>query len=321
MKLGCFSILYNDKPLEEVLKYLSSHGLEAIELGVAGYSKSSHVDTKGIIADPKKGKELLRIIGGCGMFISALGAHGNPVHPNAEIAKLHHDEFVDACRLAEILNIDTLLLASGCPGGAPGDKTPNWVTCPWPDDYLNASRYQWNDVLIPYWSEAVKTAGQYGVDKLAIEMHPGMSVHNVETLKKLRSAAGEQITCNFDPSHLIWQGVDPVQAILALGKSIVHVHAKDTYVNTSYVQVNGCLDAKHYSDVQNRSWTFRTVGYGTGEKAWKDMLSAFVTIGYDGVLSIEHEDVLMSREEGLEKSIRFMQSIMIREKSSGMWWA
>lgn len=321
MKIGCFSILYNDKPLTQVLGYFQALGIEAVELGVGGYSKSSHVDTQAILDDPAKGMELLRNIADHGMVLSALSAHGNPVHPNQDIAKKHNDEFIDALKLAEILKTDTILLASGCPGGAPGDKTPNWVTCSWPDDYLKASRYQWEDVLIPYWKKASETSKEFGVTRLAIEMHPGMSVYNVETLLRLREAVGESICCNFDPSHLVWQGVEPAQAILALGRSLVHMHAKDTYVNVPHVRINGNLDAKHYSDVLNRSWTFRTVGYGSDIKVWKDMISALAAIGYDGVLSIEHEDMLMSKEEGLKKAVQFLSEIIIREKSSGMWWA
>lgn len=321
MKLGCFSILYNEKPLEEVLKIFSELGMEAIELGVGGYSKSSHVDVDGILADPRKGKDLLKLISDYGLSISALSTHGNPVHPDPEKAAQFHNEFIDACKIAEILGVDRLLLSSGCPGGAPGDKTPNWITCPWPDDFLQARSYQWDEVLIPYWSEAVSAAARYGVNKLAIEMHPGFSVYNVETLQKLRNAVGDAICCNFDPSHLLWQGVDPAQSILKLGQAIVHVHAKDVYVNRPYIEVNGNLDAKHYADIQNRSWTFRTVGYGSDEKVWKDMISAFAAIGYDGVISVEHEDVLMSKDEGLGKAVRFLKNILITEKSSGMWWA
>ena len=206
-------------------------------------------------------------------------------------------------------------------GGAPGDVTPNWITCPWPDDYLNAYEYQWNDVLIPYWKKAAAIAQEHGVAKIGIEMHPGMCVYNPETLLRLRAEVGPIIGCNFDPSHLFWQGIDISEAIYALGDCMFHFHAKDNSINDMHVRVNGPLSVKHYTNFLTRPWTFRTVGYGHSEAEWKKIVQALSYIGYDYVLSVEHEDALMSRDEGFEKSVRFLKEITNREKPSGMWWA
>ncbi|MBP3389072.1 MAG: sugar phosphate isomerase/epimerase, partial [Clostridia bacterium] len=198
---------------------------------------------------------------------------------------------------------------------------PNWVTCPWPDDFLKILDYQWNEVLIPYWKEAVKIAKSYGVKHIAFEMHPGFCVYNPATLLRLREAVDPMLGANFDPSHLIWQGMDPVAALRELKGAVYHFHAKDTYVDPYNKAKNGVLDTGSYGSLLDRSWTFRTVGYGSAPKLWKDMMSTLRLIGYEGVVSIEHEDGLMSVKQGLEKAVAFMQHVMITEQPAEMWWA
>ena len=192
-------------------------------------------------------------------------------------------------------------------------KYPNWVTCPWPEDYLEILDYQWNQVLIPYWKEASAYAQSHGVKKIAFEMHPGFCVYSPETLMKLRDAVGPIIGANFDPSHLIWQGVDPVAAIRYLGDAIYHFHAKDTKIDPINAARTGVLDTKHYSDEIHRSWIFRTVGYGHDAQWWRDVISNLRLVGYDGAISIEHEDSLMSVDEGLRKAVEFLKDTLIYE--------
>jgi sugar phosphate isomerase/epimerase len=160
--------------------------------------------------------------------------------------------------------------------------------------------------------------------RVALEMHPGFVVYNNETLLRLRDAAGPQIGANFDPSHLFWQGIDPVAAIkeLARAKALFHVHAKDTALDRENVARNGVLDTKDYGRFLDRSWSFRTVGYGQGERAWRDILSVLRTVGYDYVMSIEHEDGLLSLDEGLNKAVQFLDALMFADDDrTEMWWA
>jgi sugar phosphate isomerase/epimerase len=152
-------------------------------------------------------------------------------------------------------------------------------------------------------------------------MHPGMAVYNPETLLRLRAAAGETIGCNFDPSHLFWQGADPIEVVRALGSSILHVHAKDTAIDPHNARRDGVLDTTPYADAAHRSWIFRTVGYGHGAEFWKSLISALRLVGYDHVLSIEHEDGLMSVGEGLTKAAQFLKEAVIDEPASTIWWA
>lgn len=321
MNIGVFSILYNDTPFDQALNYFSQLGVDAIEIGVAGYSKSRHCDVAELLRNKSLCQAYKKKIEDAGMVISALSVHGNPVHPVDQIAQQHNREYEEACALAEAMQVDTLLATSGTPGGAKGDTVPNWITCPWPDDYLKAYAYQWDDVLIPYWERASKVALSHGVKHIGIEMHPGMCVFNPETLLRLRQAVGASIGCNFDPSHLFWQGIDIPEAIYALKDCIVHFHAKDNSINDMHVRVNGPLSVRHYSEFMDRPWTFRTVGFGHSEAEWKRIIQALNFIQYDGVLSIEHEDALMSRDEGFEKSLKFLRAITNKERPTGMWWA
>ena len=203
------------------------------------------------------------------------------------------------------------------------DKTPNWVTCPWPDDFSEILEYQWNDVLIPYWKEKVAFAKAHNVHKIALELHPGFCVYNTRSLLKLREAVGPEIGANLDPSHLIWQGMDLIAVIRELGKAnaIFHFHAKDTKVDAINTAVNGVLDTQHYSEELTRSWIFRSVGYGHGEDYWKAIASELRLAGYDYAISIEHEDSLMSGKEGLLKAIGCLKNSLIFEDRGNMYWA
>lgn len=321
MKLGVLTVMMSDMPLEDVLKKLSALGVQTVELGSGGYPGTAHADAAALLENPKKIDELLALVKKYNMEISAFSCHGNPVHPQKDIADSFDLDFRNTVLLAEKAGVDTVITFSGCPGGSPQDKYPNWVTCPWPDDFGAILEYQWNDVLIPYWKEATAFAESHGIKKIALEMHPGFCVYNPETMLRLRAAVGDIIGANFDPSHLFWQGIDPNKALIALKDCIFHFHAKDTKISQSNTSVNGVLDTKHYSDELNRSWVFRTVGYGNDYKMWKEIFSTLRMIGYDGAISIEHEDSLMSVGEGLTKAIEFLKETMIFEPVGDIFWA
>lgn len=324
MKLGVLSASLASMPVEEMLSYLSGLGVEAVELGTGGYTNDAHTKPEELLSDKTKLNEYKKLFPKYNMMISALSVHGNAVSPDKDFAKLSHEKFETTCQLASELGIDTVITFSGCPGGSPEDKMPNWVTCPWPEDFLKVLDYQWNDVLIPYWQKESEVAKKYGVNKIAFEMHPGFCVYNTETLLKIRKAVGDCIGANFDPSHLVWQGMDPTEAIRALGKekAIFHFHAKDTKIDKYNTAVNGVLDCKHYGDEMNRSWVFRSLGYGNDYSVWKEMVSMLQLVGYNHVMSIEHEDSYMTINEGLEKAVSFLRSVIISEpKPSGMFWA
>lgn len=320
MKLGVLTVPMQAMPTRETFAYLHSLGVQTVELGTGGYTNKNHCDPDVLLADESKLAELKALLAEFELEISALSCHGNPVHPDKAVAAEYHRVFVNTCKLAQKLGVDTVVTFSGCPGDSPESRYPNWVTCAWPEDYGKILDYQWNEVLIPYWKEAAALAESYGVRRIAFEMHPGFCVYNPATLLRLREAVGPILGANFDPSHLLWQGIDPVAALRALKGAVYHFHAKDTYLDPQNVAVNGVLDTKNLGLVEERSWVFRTIGYGSDTKLWKDMLSTLQLIGYDRSVSIEHEDALMSIREGLEKAISFLKDIMITEKPTDAWW-
>ena len=311
MKLGVLTVPLQGMTARDAFAYLHSLGVQTVELGTGGYTNNNHLKPEVYLDNPDKIAEFKDLLKEFDLEISVLSCHGNPVHPNKEKAAAYHQVFVDTCRLAEQLGVDTVVTFSGCPGDCEASERPNWVTCSWPEDYGEILDWQWNQVLIPYWKEAAEIARSCGVTKIAFEMHPGFCVYNPATLLRLREAVGDIIGANFDPSHLIWQGMDPVMALRELEGAVYHFHAKDTRVDPANKAKNGVLDTGHYGNVLDRSWVFRTVGYGTGAQMWKDMMSTLQCIGYKGSVSIEHEDGLMSVREGLEKAIAFLKIVMI----------
>ncbi len=322
MKLGVITVLFGDRPLPEALEYLRSIGIEELEVGGGGFPGRAHCNPTALLADPKALNEFKATIDYYGMPINALSCHGNPVHPDKDVAAKFEREFNETVLLAEKLGIKKIIGFSGCPGDCDDSKYPNWVTCPWPEDFLHILEWQWNEKLIPYWQKEAAFCADHGITKIAFEMHPGFCVYNPESLMKLRNAVGDIVGANFDPSHLIWQGVDPVAAIRYLGKAIYHVHAKDTKVDKLNTGVNGVLDTKHYGDEIHRSWVFRAVGYGNDMQYWRDMISNLRMVGYDDILSIEHEDSIMTPKEGLEKAVAFLkQSMMSEPLPRTMFWA
>lgn len=320
MKLGMLTVPFSSMPFAQVAPMLAQMGIQAVELGTGGYPGNAHCNPKELLQSRQKLQELKDILEKNQLVIGALSCHGNPVHPDKAKAQKWHDDFVDTVMLANQLGVNRVVTFSGCPGDGKSDM-PNWVTCPWPEEFSQVLQYQWEDVLIPYWQKAGKMAMDHGVDKIALEMHPGFCVYNTATCLRLRAAVGDVIGANFDPSHLFWQGIDPVASIKALGSAVHFFHAKDTCIDAANTAVNGVLDVRHYGDELGRSWVFRTVGYGHDAKVWKDMASTLRMVGYDHVMSIEHEDGLMSQGEGLRKAISFLKEAIIFEDRGEMFWA
>ena len=326
MKVGAFTVAKGNLPLEAALDWFVEAGIEAVEIGTGNYPGTAHCDPAKLNADRKARNAFMKAITSRGLVLSALSCHGNPLHPNKKFAAANHGVWRETVKLAKNLGIECVVNFSGLPAGGPTDKVPNWVVAPWPEDHLNALEYQWNQVALPYWKEEAAVCARNGV-YVCFEMHPNFLVYNPETLIKLRNGVGkngDRICANFDPSHLFWQGIDPPSAIRWLqehGEVIKHFHAKDSLVYQWVSRVNGVLDTKHYGDEPKRAWIFRTVGYGHGEDVWKDMVSTLRMTGYDGVLSIEHEDSLMTADEGFCKAADFLHQVIISEAPGAMTWA
>jgi len=320
MRIGLLTVPFHGLPFEEALDHAIEVGVTAVEIGAGGYPGSDHCPVDELLESQSKREEYMKAITSRGLILSALSVHSNPIHPNKDIATEADTVFRKGVRLAQLLEVPVVNAFSGLPAGAPKDTMPNWVTCPWPPYFLEMLDYQWNEVAIPYWKKSGKFAEEHGL-KIAFEMHPGMLIYNVETLLKMRDAVGPVIGANFDPSHLFWNGVDAVAAIRRLGDAIFHVHGKDCYVDKLNIAVNGCNDNKPYDQIINRAWTFRSIGYGHDAKVWKDIISTLRLVGYDYVISLEHEDALMSIDEGLAKALALLKEACIFEQPGEMFWA
>jgi sugar phosphate isomerase/epimerase len=321
MQLGLFTPIFNTLSLDALLAELKQYpAIQALELGTGGWPGSSHLDLDGLLADKQAAASFRSKLQDANLCISALSCHGNPVHPNTEIARRDDSLFRKTVQLAEQLQVPVVVTFSGCPGGSARDVTPNWITTSWPPEYADALAWQWEERLIPYWRKAAAFAANHGI-KVALEAHPGFSIYNPETLLNLRSAAGSSLGINLDPSHLWWQGIDIPTAIAALGDAIFHFHAKDVAINPAMRERNGVLDTKSYRKMAERSWIFRSVGWGHSELEWKQILSALRLAGYDYVLSIEHEDALASTHEGLSSAIALLSRVLLKERPVDAWWA
>lgn len=314
MILGALASNFKGKEIDEALDMAKGLNIEAIEI-------NEFCDPIELLKDKNLIKEFKKKFDSRNLLISALNCSGNPLHPDRKIADSEVYALEKTMQLANALDVNIVNCFSGCPGGDEHSKVPNWITCPWPNYFADAIKWQWKEKIIPFWHEMAMKAKKLNI-KFGIEMHPGFSVYNPEDLLMLREKIGMiEISCNFDPSHLFWQGINPVIAAKRLSEAIIHVHAKDTKIDCSVVEFRGVIDWKNYSDIQNRAWSFRTVGYGHGLEFWKDLISTLRSIKYEGVICIEHEDPIMDPEEGLIKAVDFLKKAIMLKPAGEIWWA
>ena len=310
--IGVFDPVYEHLSLDAMLDKVTALGLEAMEIGTGGYPHNIHCPLDDLIRDRAQAKAWLKKFEDRGIRVATLSCHGNPIHPDASIAKKDIDTFRKTVLLAEMLEVKVIVGFSGCPGGTPQDTQPNWITYRWPPEYAKMQDWQWKEKVVPYWKEAAKYAREHGVRRLALEMHPNFVVYNPRTLVKLREVVGEEIGANNDLSHLFWQGCDPVDVIHFLGKqgAIYHAHMKDTVFFPENLSKYGVLNfAFTTSDLDSASETFRAVGYGHSASVWKSIIKAYMEIGYEGILSIENEDPILPGEVGVERAAYVLKNV------------
>jgi sugar phosphate isomerase/epimerase len=314
MKIGMVTDSLGSLTFDGVLDAAQALGLDCVEFATGNWSTAPHIDIDALLKSKAAREKFTRAVAARGLSISALTCNGNQLHPGR--SGREHDKVVrKTIALAPLLGVDRVVLMSGLPG-AKGDKHPNWITVAWPPETTEILESQWNEVLIPYWRQLVTFARKKGVRHLCLELHGGQNVYNVATLMRLREACGETVGVNFDPSHLMWMGADPIAAIEALGPAIFHVHAKDTKIEPKNVALNSRLETRPSAEARDRSWNYVTLGYGNGEDFWRAFCLALRRAGYDGVLSIEHEDMALSPMEGLRKSVELLRRVIIVEPAS-----
>ncbi|KIH71249.1 sugar phosphate isomerase/epimerase family protein [Salinicoccus roseus] len=322
MKLGVFNPLFQNMRLEEMLDYIKASGLDAVEIGTGGYPGDKHCNVDELLESKDAREAYLEKFTSRGLIISAFSCHGNPISPDEAFRRESDEILRKSIRLANLMDVPVVNTFSGTPAGNETDTAVNWPVTPWPEEYSEIKEWQWKNRLIPYWQDIAELAKENDV-KIGLELHGGFLVHSPHTMLELRKATNAYIGANLDPSHMWWQGIDPVAAIKILGReeALHHFHAKDTYIDQDNLNMHGYLDMNPYGNIRDRSWTFRSVGLGHSVDEWANMMSALRTYDYDYVVSIEHEDGLMSIEEGFQTAVRNLQGVIIKEQPTDMWWA
>jgi sugar phosphate isomerase/epimerase len=310
MKIGMITESLGYLRFDELLKTASDLGLERLEFSTGNWGSSAHLNLDKMLESKTERKNFLAKLAEHNIKISALNCSGNQLAPG-DAGKRHDAVVRKTIKLASLLEVDRVVLMSGLPA-APGDTYPNWITVAWPPETGVILKYQWEKVAIPYWRKLVAYSENLGINKLCIEQHGHQLVYNTETLLMLRDAVGRTVGVNFDPSHMMWMGGEPLTAIRPLGDAIYHVHAKDTRIDHENRKPNTLLEHKPNAQVSKRSWNYVTLGYGHPESFWRDFVTLLHQVGYDDVLSIEHEDLSMTPLQGVKKSVEFLERIIAR---------
>lgn len=312
MKAGLFTNCFKDKTWEEVCIFAKEVGLKVLEVGAGALNGKSHCDPAEIMKDDDEVKKFVKIAEKYDIEIYSLSCMGNYIHPDKEIADEHTRDLEAVIEFAGKIGVNVVNGFAGCPGVAEDALYPNWIGLPYPPEYNDYSKWQWKERIIPFWKEMAIKLRKYKI-KYGFEMHPGDSVYNTSTLLRIREAVGDNMGCCYDPAHLFWQGIDPIKSVLKLGYAIVNVHAQDIIINWEKASLDGMLDPTSYEDYENRAWHFKLVGYGHGENFWKKLVSALRRVGYDGSLNVEHQDTLISLEEGFSKAREFLDRIIFHD--------
>jgi sugar phosphate isomerase/epimerase len=322
MKLGAYTAVLHDQPIAEVLGLLRDLGLESAEINSGGFLPAPHLPIAEIRASQDARDEYLGQFSAAGITLTALNCNGNPLHPDPQVRDKHGQDVRDAIELAALLGVQRVVTMSGLPGSDAGARLPSWTVLPWDSAYLDARDYQWNEVALPYWRDVQARAADADV-KVCIEMHPHNIVYNPATMVRLAEQIGAtHIGAEMDPSHLFWQGIDPVAAIEELGELVYNAAAKDTRINQA-ARVNGVLDDRHTRVrpdepgavplggrytlsrwPENSSWDFVAVGRGHDVEFWTRFLAALQKVDPSMAVNIEHEDQELGQIEGLRSAAR-----------------
>jgi sugar phosphate isomerase/epimerase len=305
VRIGLFTDGLEHLSFDEALAWCAERDIRDLELGVGGYSPVPHVDVAGLLADGAARYELLAKVRDAGAAIAALNVSGNQLHPDPTIRGPHDQALRDALRLANHLGVDRVVAMSGCPGAPGGGSWPVFAGGAWLPDMEGLADWQWAEHILPYWRElsAWATREAPGV-VICLELHPGTSVYNAESYRRLREATGaENVKVNLDPSHFWWQSIDPIRTVAELGDAVGFVHGKDTLIHADRVALHGVLDFRWPGPPEETPWHFCAVGEGRPDDEWGALLGALRDAGYDGVVSIEQEDPRYAAEEGAERSL------------------
>jgi sugar phosphate isomerase/epimerase len=320
MKLGAYTACLHDRSLDETLKILGELGLTSAEVNTGGFIAAPHIPIGDILASAAAREHYLGRFAQAGITLTGLNVNGNPLNPDPGVGPKHADDLRRTIEVAALLGVKRVVTMSGLPAGEPGGAVANWVVNPWDSQYLDILDYQWQDVAIPFWKDIQARAAAADV-KVCIEMHPHNLVFNPPTLQRLvEQVNATHVGAEMDPSHLFWQGIDPVAAVRHLGDLVFHAAAKDTRINAGNVKLYGVLDDRFSRVPTDRnplnlggrntlnqwpsspSWQFVAVGRGHGDEFWVPFLQALHDVDPDMAVNIEHEDTELDQIEGLRQA-------------------
>ena len=258
-----------------------------------------HADLAELLTDSAARTALQRDITSRGLRLEAFNGAGNPLHP---VDGTRDDHVLrGALQLAEEFEVGTRR-DHVRPARRARRPFPTWITTVWPPENLRLLDHQWT-VATDYWGAIAAEARRRGV-RIAVEMHANQLVYGVPGLLRLRAAAGGTVGANFDPSHLLWMGADPIAAIGALHGAIYHVHAKDTRIEDR-AAVTSRLETIPNERPGERAWNYVAVGTGhpDGDAFWARFIQALRAAGYDGPLSIENEDYTLGQRDAVALAV------------------
>lgn len=272
MKIGFLTAPFRGEPLEKVVEFAKRAGLKAIEISSGPGSK--HFDPFALSKEEMQG--IRRMCDHAGVEISSLAFYAVRLEPDKrEESKRVLTALIDA---ASEMGVEIVCTGAGFPVGGKSKLQTIEEDC------------------APFFREVVSYAQRKGV-KIALENWYATNIQNLEHWRRLfELVPDENFGLNFDPSHLAWQGIPYLAAVREFGGRIFHTHAKDTEIEETRLKVVG---------VQGDGW-WRYVLPGRGVINWGRYIGMLKDVGYEGVLSIEHEDRAFGREEGFIAAKRFL---------------
>ncbi len=308
---------YSEKPLEEVAELAAGNGYEALE--IPAYEGNGQVDA----AELLKGSNALalkKMVEGHGLFLSGisnhadsplvLGPHGRDVESVCSGSKEEQIAFgtkslIRSAELANVLEVPVVIAFTGI------GNFGHFNDWPYPNGWADEE-----EAFISRYTPILDKYKEYGV-KLAFEPHPNNIIYDIHTAKRCIELVGNHpsIGINLDPANMLFTGISIESFIDELKDRILAVHAKDCQIVNHNLNQGGYWMYQGNWGELNRSFRFRIPGWGSID--WKSIITELMLIGYDGVLSYEHEDVTMSRADGVEKTIAFLKPLLIKAPYEG----
>jgi sugar phosphate isomerase/epimerase len=317
MRVGLFTDGLADLDRRAAFAWCAEHGIRDVELGVGTWSPRPHLDLDAVLSEKAARQGLLDDLSEHGLQLAALNAAGNPLHPDLRQRRRAQDALRGAIELAALLGVQRVVTMSGCPGARLGGGVGIFGI--WSLSCDDEGLYDWQleECVGPYWAEVSKWTARVAPDlKICLELHPGVTVFGVDGYRRLQTFTGPNIGVNLDPSHFFWQGIDPVAVIGELGDAVCFAHGKDTTIHQDRMRLHGLLDPRYPVDPDKAAWHFSAVGRGHGLDTWTAFVAALRVAGYDGVISVEHEDPSLPPEQCIAESADTLRAAIAAEVSA-----